>query len=203
MEESDFDDFELKRRKKREYEKKYREMNPEKVAARSKKYREDKKIKIKEGHKRYYEKNKEKILEKHKLRDRKKYYEINRDSIREYQREYQKEYCRKKYTNDIERIKHNITSLIRISIKKNNNGEKLKKILGCSIFEFKLYLESKFETWMNWENRGLYNGELNYGWDLDHIIPLNSATTEEDIIRLNHYTNFQPLCSYQNRYVKK
>lgn len=28
---------------------------------------------------------------------------------------------------------------------------------------FKKYLESKFEDWMNWENRGLYNGELNYG----------------------------------------
>lgn len=56
---------------------------------------------------------------------------------------------------------------------------------------------------MTWENRGLYNGELNYGWDIDHIIPLASAEKEEDIIRLNHYTNLQPLCSYTNRYIKK
>lgn len=69
--------------------------------------------------------------------------------------------------------------------------------------EFKSYLESKFETWMNWENRGLYNGELNYGWDIDHIIPLSSAKTEDDIIKLNHYSNLQPLCSYTNRYIKK
>jgi len=54
-----------------------------------------------------------------------------------------------------------------------------------------------------WENRGLYNGELNYGWDIDHIIPLSSALTEEKLIKLNHYTNLQPLCSYTNRYIKK
>ena len=56
---------------------------------------------------------------------------------------------------------------------------------------------------MNWDNYGLYNGELDYGWDLDHIIPISSAKTEEDIIRLNHYTNLQPLCSKTNRDIKK
>jgi len=76
------------------------------------------------------------------------------------------------------------------------------EILGCTIEEFKLHLESNFESWMNWDNRGLYNGELNYGWDIDHIIPISSATSEEDVIRLNHYTNLQPLCSYVNRYIK-
>ena len=67
----------------------------------------------------------------------------------------------------------------------------------------KLYLESKFEPWMNWENRGLYNGEFNHGWDIDHIIPISSAETEEDLIKLNHYTNLQPLCSKVNRNIKK
>jgi hypothetical protein len=56
---------------------------------------------------------------------------------------------------------------------------------------------------MTWENRGLYNGELNYGWDIDHIIPLDTAETIQDIIRLNHYTNLQPLCSKVNRDIKK
>jgi hypothetical protein len=79
---------------------------------------------------------------------------------------------------------------------------KTETILGCSFEEFKLYLESNFQDWMTWENRGLYNGELNYGWDIDHIIPLDSAETEEDIIKLNHYTNLQPLCSYTNRHIK-
>ena len=29
------------------------------------------------------------------------------------------------------------------------------------------------------------------------------AKTEEDIIKLNHYTNLRPLCSYNNRFVKR
>jgi hypothetical protein len=56
---------------------------------------------------------------------------------------------------------------------------------------------------MTWDNYGLYNGELNYGWDIDHIIPLSSGKTEDDLINLNHYTNLQPLCSKINRDIKK
>jgi hypothetical protein len=81
-------------------------------------------------------------------------------------------------------------------------NSKSESILGCTFEDFKLHLESKFEIWMSWNNYGLYNGELNYGWDIDHIIPLDSAETEEDIIKLNHYTNLQPLCSYTNRHIK-
>ena len=84
-----------------------------------------------------------------------------------------------------------------------NKSRKTTEILGCSFEELKSYLESKFEPWMNWENRGLYNGELNYGWDVDHIIPLSSAKTEDDVIKLNDYTNLQPLCSKINRDIKK
>lgn len=86
------------------------------------------------------------------------------------------------------------------SFRKNN---KTSDILGCSYEVFKLHLENLFEDWMNWDNKGLYNGELNYGWDIDHIIPLASAKTEEDIYKLNHYTNLQPLCSKVNRDIKK
>ena len=56
---------------------------------------------------------------------------------------------------------------------------------------------------MNWDNYGLYEpNKLNYGWDMDHIIPLKTGKTEEDIIKLNHYSNLQPLCSYTNRNIK-
>ena len=43
---------------------------------------------------------------------------------------------------------------------------------------------------MNWDNAGK--------WHLDHIIPISSAKNEEDIIKLNHYTNFQPLWAIDN-----
>lgn len=56
---------------------------------------------------------------------------------------------------------------------------------------------------MSWDNYGLYTGEYNSGWDIDHIIPLSSATSEEDIIKLCNYTNLMPLCSYINRVVKR
>ena len=56
---------------------------------------------------------------------------------------------------------------------------------------------------MNWNNYGIYNGEFNYGWDLDHIIPISLAKSEEEIIKLNHYTNLQPLCSKTNRDIKR
>ena len=103
------------------------------------------------------------------------------------------------------KIKHNIKTYIRLQLKqidakKNNN--KTIEILGCPIHEFISHLEYKFEPWMSWENYGKYNGELNYGWDIDHIIPISSAKTEEEIYKLNHYTNLQPLCSKTNRDIK-
>lgn len=102
-------------------------------------------------------------------------------------------------------LKKRIRSAIANILKERGFRKKSKTldILGCSFEEFKLYLESKFEDWMTWENRGMYNGEFNYGWDIDHIIPVSSAKTEEEILLLNHYTNLQPLCSKVNRDIKK
>jgi hypothetical protein len=112
----------------------------------------------------------------------------------------------KKYRKDPSyKLKESIRNNIRKSMIRGGINKKTRttQILGCSFDEFKKYIESKFEPWMTWNNRGLYNGELNYGWDLDHIIPISSAKTEEGIIKLNHYTNFQPLCSHINRDIKK
>ena len=66
-----------------------------------------------------------------------------------------------------------------------------------------LNLENQFESWMNWDNYGLYNGQEKYGWDIDHIIPLTTASNTEEMLRLNHYTNLQPLCSFKNRVIKR
>jgi hypothetical protein len=57
---------------------------------------------------------------------------------------------------------------------------------------------------MDWNNKGKRNvSQPQQCWDIDHIIPISSAKTEEDLIRLNHYTNLRPLCSYTNRWVKR
>ena len=103
------------------------------------------------------------------------------------------------------KLDRNIRNLIQNSFKYVNSKKSSRTvdILGCSVKEFKDYIESKFEYWMNWENHGKYNGNFDSGWDLDHIIPTSSAKTTEDIIKLNHYTNFQPLCSKMNRFNKR
>ena len=57
---------------------------------------------------------------------------------------------------------------------------------------------------MTYDNYGIYEKDkYNVGWDIDHIIPICSATSEEEVIKLNHYTNLQPLCSKVNRDIKK
>ena len=86
------------------------------------------------------------------------------------------------------KLKFNIRNLIRNAFKRlfTEKSKKTIEILGCSFEEFKIHLESQFDENMNWENQGKY-------WHMDHIMPISSAKTEEDVFRLNHYTNFQPL----------
>lgn len=90
----------------------------------------------------------------------------------------------------------------RISLGGYKNGSKIHNILGISYQEFRKHIEKQFESWMTWDNHFIYNGELNYGWQLDHIIPLSSAKNEEELIKLSHYTNLQPICGYTNMHLK-
>jgi hypothetical protein len=159
----------------------------------SKKWYNENKEKLQEK----YLNNKEEILEKRKI-----YYHDNKETISKRHSEYRK----KRLTDDqLFKLRYVVKGLIRDSFRGNSISKNSKTfdILGCTIPEFKEHLESQFEDWMTWENRGLYNGEYNYGWDIDHMIPISSAETEDDVIRLNHYTNLQPLCSRVNRYDKR
>lgn len=175
----------------------YYENNKQSISKQKKEYRENNKEKIAERKKEWYINNKQSILEKAK-----KYYESNKQSILEKEKKYIKQ---RSNTDPLFKLSYNIRTLIRNSLKRGGFGKNTKtaNILGCSYDFFMQHIESKFEDWMSWDNYGKYNGELNYGFDIDHIIPVGSAKTEDDVIRLNHYTNLQPLCSYINRYVKK
>jgi hypothetical protein len=170
----------------------YRNKNKEKESERGKKYNKEKrkidKDKVKEYKKNYFQKNKESITQK-----RREKYKLNKEEINELRR-----------NNAPKRLCERIGSSIRCILKKNGYVKisRTHEIIGCTPLELKIHIESKFEDWMNWNNYGLYNGELNYGWEIDHIVPLSSAKSEEDILKLNHYSNLQPLCSYTNRYIK-
>jgi hypothetical protein len=170
---------------KKEYSKQYTQNNKEYKKEYSKMWRErnGNTLYDKDYQKQYQEQNKEKVYNTHN----------------KYVRE-------RKQTDPLFKLRVNIYSTISKSLLKNNyrKSSSTQDILGCTFKELKQHLESQFEPWMNWDNRaGRLVKELNTVWDIDHIIPLNSAQTEEDIIRLNHYTNLRPICAYYNRWVKR
>jgi len=182
--------------------------------------------KNKEKHKLYYQSKKDEIKKVHDsnkdaIHDYNiKYYQNNIERERKRSKEYKDthpEYvirCRKatilweknkRKTDPLFKLKGNIRSLIRGTFKRKN-VKKTKRtllILGCTIEYFREHLENQFEHWMNWGNHGKYNGTYCFGWDIDHIIPVSNGVTEEDIIKLNHYTNLRPLCSKINRDIKR
>jgi hypothetical protein len=126
--------------------------------------------------------------------DNPEYKEYNKQYYIE-NKEYYKQYC-KKYM--MERRKNDplfkLSISIRNSIKRYIKGQKSKlteTILGCDFKGLQHYLENKFTDGMNWENYGK--------WHVDHIIPLASAKTEDEIYQLNHYTNLQPLWALDNQ----
>lgn len=73
------------------------------------------------------------------------------------------------------------------------------KYLGCSIEEFRVYLESKFEPWMTWGNYGKYNKNKDT-WQIDHIRPLDgfNLSDEKELIDACSYINMQPLKAIDN-----
>ena len=171
---------------------KYYELNKENIISNNSKYYEDNIEKIKEYQKNYRENNKE---------YQKVYKKLNKDRINKIEKE-------RKNTEPLYKLICNIRSLICGKIKSNGYQKETKTyvILGCSFEDFKIHLENQFTEWMNWDNYGNPKDGIfkpNKTWDIDHIIPLASATSEEEIIKLNHFTNLQPLCSYENRFVKK
>ena len=181
-----------------EYLKKYNINNKERILDYTKKYRESNSDKIKEYHKnnKYKrkirdEKNKETLNNYKRI-----WYQNNKDKAKKYnESNKEKRNCQLTNRRKIDylfKLKCTIKSLIFSSIKKNGYSKKTKtyQILGCSFEEFKQHLERQFTKGMTWENQGK--------WHMDHIYPVSLAKDEEEIIRLNHYTNFQPLWAIDN-----
>lgn len=92
---------------------------------------------------------------------------------------------------------HGTIQNLRSHIRKIRRGKgftkksNLSKVIGISWDEFKIYFESKFQDGMTWDNHGL--------WEYDHIIPVSSAKTIDEVEKLFHYSNLQPLWKEDNR----
>ena len=178
--------FRLMKQKNTDYYKEYALKNKDKIKEYKKQYR----LKNKEYYKEYRLNNKEK---------RKEYDILNK----EYYKEYYKQYKKNKRKDPKFKLINNLRSRLHETLGGGHSHRSLE-ILGCSPEQLTQYLESQFQPWMTWENMGGRSVSTpNTTWDVDHIIPLSSAQTEEDVYRLNHYTNLQPMCSYHNRFIKR
>lgn len=146
-----------------------------------KKYETENKEKISEGYRDYRKKNYQKIQEY-----KKKYRKDNKEKIAEYHKKYLKN---RTEIDIIFRISSNLRSRLRQFIKSKGykKNSRTFEYIGCSPQQLKEYLESQFTNGINWANYG------SYGWHIDHIIPLSTAETLDDLYNLNHYTNLQPL----------
>jgi hypothetical protein len=148
-----------------------------------------------------YELNRTKYLEQKKLKyytnpfnndEQKKDRQNRRTEIsKKNKKEYQKKYRKLRSESDpLFRVKYNIRRRLNDFLK--NRAKRTSEILGCTYNEFINHIENLFKEGMSWDNYGLK------GWHLDHIYPLAKAKTEEEIYKLNHYLNFQPLWWYEN-----
>lgn len=162
--------------------KSYRDINKDKIKLHSKNFRQINYEKIKEEKKKYYSKNIERIRIKNK-----NYRENNKEKRNEYQNN-------RKLNDPIFKLNSSMRARMRTFFKTKNitKNNKTFIIVGCTPLELREHLEKQFTNNMSWENHGIH------GWHIDHIIPLSSGKTEDEILELFHYTNLQPLWAVDN-----
>jgi hypothetical protein len=181
----------------REYEAKWRAENVEKCTARTNRWREKNPKQFSEYRKKYYQENKEKILASQKFT-----YEKNKVKYLERNRKYNKvnhiSIMKKKNelvnSTPLRQFKERIRCLVKNSFYrlKHNKHRRTSQILGADWETVKEHFISQFKDGMTWE--AFIAGEIH----VDHIQPLASAKTEEELIALCHYTNLQPLWCLDN-----
>jgi len=81
-------------------------------------------------------------------------------------------------------------TLRTLKSKKMHKTSSFKEYIGCTPNQLRDHVEVQFKKGMNWENQGK--------WHIDHKIPLSSAKTANELYRLCHYSNLQPLWAHEN-----
>jgi len=183
--------------KNRKYFRNYAEKHKDVLKQYRHNYNKQNKDRIHKQKRSYYQQNKKRIKrknDKNKIRRNfynKQYYIKNKSEIiiatcKRFKRRYK--------SDILFRIKHLLRTRIgdlckgRCFIK----SETTMKLLGCDLSQFKLHMENLFKPKMTWNNHG------KLGWHIDHIIPLNSAKNQQELEKLCHYKNLQPLWWYDN-----
>ena len=94
-----------------------------------------------------------------------------------------------KYRSD---LNYKLSMTLRWSLngvlRKGGKAGSAVRDLGCSIDEFKHFIESQFTAGMSWQSWGK-------NWHLDHIKPvgLYTLSNRAHYLEVAHYTNYQPL----------
>jgi len=120
---------------------------------------------------------------------KRKYYQQNKQKILARRRKWHNE----RYATDVN-YKMTICLRVRVrqALKKTKKSASTMRLVGCSLDDLKIHLESQFTDGMTWENYG--------DWHVDHIRPCASfdlKKPEEQRICF-HYTNLQPLWAADN-----
>lgn len=194
-------------KRKKEYSKK----NPEKTEQRRRKWVEQNKEKVCEYSRNYKQNNQDKELEyrkknrdlnKEKARERYRN-EVDKDPLpmrkkrhdyfQRTKKERSKHLIDKIKSNPIFRLQSRIRGTVGLAIRNKGFSKKSKtsQIVGCSYEEL---LEHLIKTAV--KNYGYFSSAIKY--EIDHINPLATAKTEDDVLKLNHYSNLQYLYSHDN-----
>jgi len=104
-------------------------------------------------------------------------------------RKYQKQ---RRYSDPLFRARVNIRNRTKeaFAVSFWTKTSRTRDILGCDYKTAFKHIEEQFRDGMSWDNYG--------EWHIDHIIPLCSATTVQELEKLCHYTNLQPLWAEEN-----
>lgn len=146
-----------------------------------------------EYHKNYRSKNREVLREKQKIFRKQNPFSVKSSKEKGYQRRLDQ--LKSRRCNDpFFAIKCRLRCRVYAAFRRNGyaKSSKTAAILGCDWDALKNHIERQFIKGMTWENRS--------EWHIDHIVPLASAKTEEELIALNHYTNLRPMWAEDNLY---
>lgn len=127
--------------------------------------------------------------EKQKAND-KKWYEANKEHMNKRDIEYKKQ---RKMTDPVFKLKQQIRVNVNNAIRRIRfcKSKPTEEIVGCGIDFLIKYLEKTAI-----DNYRFYDPNCQY--HIDHIKPLATANTIEEVLALNHYTNLQLLTPKDN-----
>jgi hypothetical protein len=169
---------------KKEYNKKYRLKNKERLNAYRRKWSKNKNAQ--EKRKEYYLKTREKQL-KYWVEYRKK-----PENKKKFNLYFKKWINNKLKTNPHFKLKQQLSHRIFMALKGKVKSKRTKDLLGCTIEKLWVHLEKSFKSGMTKENYGK--------WHVDHIKPCASfdLSKPEEQSKCFHYTNLQPLWAKEN-----